>query len=106
MYWDGSKLTNKEEAVSFFHEQFKYWGVYQVWTDKPEHFMEADYTPIIYVIVHSMDDYFDTVPITERLSHNESESYGCVRVESISTLDYVDLSGYTLVWEDGEWIAN
>lgn len=40
----------------------------------------------------------------ECLSNDETESYGVVQVEAISILPYVDLEGYTLIWEDGEWI--
>ena len=104
MYWNGREETTKEKLLEFFDEQFKYWGAYQVWTDKKDHFLEVDYAPMIYVIMYSMDDPFYNVPLTECLSHDPSESYGCVRVESISTLPYVDLTGYDLIWEDGEWI--
>ena len=66
-------------------------------------FLEADYTPVIYVVMYSMDDQFWSVPLNECLSNDDTESYGVVRVESISTLPYVDLTGYTLIWEDDEW---
>lgn len=103
-FWNGEKEVTKDELLQFFSNQFRYWGSYQVWTDKPDHFLEADYTPVIYVIMYSMDDPFYAVPLNECLSNDETESYGVVRVEAISTLPYVDLEGYTLIWEDGEWI--
>ena len=53
--------------------------------------------------MYSMDDPFWSVPLNECLSNDATESYGVVRVESISTLPYIDLTGYTLIWEDGEW---
>lgn len=102
-FWNGKEEVTKDELLHFFDEQFKYWGAYQVWTDKKDHFLEADYTPVIYVIMYSMDDPFWSVPLNECLSNDATESYGVVRVESISTLPYVDLTGYTLIWEDGEW---
>lgn len=57
-FWNGTKEVTKQELLDFFSEQFRYWGAYQVWTDKPDHFLEADYTPTIYVIMYSMDDQF------------------------------------------------
>lgn len=102
-FWNGKELVTKDELLNFFDSQFKYWGAFQVWTDKPDHFLEADYTPVIYVVMYSMDDQFWSVPLNECLSNDDTESYGVVRVESISTLPYVDLTGYTLIWEDGEW---
>lgn len=104
MYWNGKNETTEEELRSIYQEQFDKWGVFQVWTDKPEHYLEVDYTPEIYVVVYSMDDFFDTIPINNCLSNDQYEWYGIVRVESICTLDYVDLSGYTLIWEDGDWV--
>lgn len=104
MYWNGKECCTREELRNFFNEQFNLWAVYQVWTDKKDHFLEVDYEPTLYVVVYSMDDQFDTIPITNCLSHDESESYGLVRVESISTLEYVDLTGFDLIWEDGRWL--
>lgn len=104
MYWDGSVETTKEAVRTILAEEFTRQHVHKVLCNVHDDFENVERNPVFYIVLYSVDDYFDLSRVQSCMCCDEKESYGVFRITAISILDREELNDFQCIWEEGGWL--